>query len=393
MALGILVGSHYFDITPKDYEKLPNKWYIVNSPIVNKLSIIRERALSNYKSHLSPQTYTIVAAMTLGEKPSVIVVASPRIVGSQSRIVAQRIVRSPNGVSPLHPYRVTGVSHIFALSGLHLAILFGLVGLLLPLRAFPRFSETLRLLLLWLYVLIVGIHPSLLRASVMLTIYTLCRMTARRTKSIDVLLLTIFLLLLLFPHWLYDPGFQMSCAALAGILLLAPRLKRDSPPAPLCLERGEGGARLKGLRILRALGEGLITTLIISFSATLAVAPLVVLYFGRLSCYSLLINLLISPFVPLILCLALAFQLVLALAPAFQLASGVLCFPALATLLAHLLEWAVGGMQWIVEWGASLPGASIEGIPLSAPQTILVYVVIIAVLAIARICMRTRHQR
>ncbi len=363
MALGILVGSHYFDITPKDYEKLPNKWYIVNSPIVNKLSIIRERALSNYKSHLSPQTYTIVAAMTLGEKPSVIVVASPRIVGSQSRIVAQRIVRSPNGVSLLSPYRVTGVSHIFALSGLHLAILFGLVGLLLPLRAFPRFSETLRLLLLWLYVLIVGVQPSLLRASVMLTIYTLCRMTARRTKSIDVLLLTIFLLLLLFPHWLYDPGFQMSCAALAGILLLAPRLKKV-----------EG---------LRSRGEGLITTLIISFSATLAVAPLVVLYFGRLSCYSLLINLLISPFVPLILCLALA----------FQLASEVLCLPALATLLAHLLEWAVGGMQWIVEWGASLPGASIEGIPLSAPQTILVYVVIIAVLAIARICVRTHHLR
>ena len=359
MALGILVGSHYFDITPKDYEKLPNKWYIVNSPIVNKLSIIRERALSNYKSHLSPQTYTIVAAMTLGEKPSV--------------IVAQRIVRSPNGVSLLSPYRVTGVSHIFALSGLHLAILFGLVGLLLPLRAFPRFSETLRLLLLWLYVLIVGVQPSLLRASVMLTIYTLCRMTARRTKSIDVLLLTIFLLLLLFPHWLYDPGFQMSCAALAGILLLAPRLKKV-----------EG---------LRSRGEGLITTLIISFSATLAVAPLVVLYFGRLSCYSLLINLLISPFVPLILCLALAFQLVLALALAFQLASGVLCFPALATLLGHLLEWAVGGMQWIVEWGASLPGASIEGIPLSAPQTILVYVIIIAVLAIAHICLRTRHQR
>ena len=135
----------------------------------------RENLLKVYSdAGLSADEYGIIAAVTLGERNA----------------VSRELKES---------YRVSGASHLFALSGLHLSIIFALLSVFLPTKMFPKSSAVVQILLLWTYVLLVGIYPSLLRAAVMFTCYCLCRLVSRESHNIDVLILTAFILLVFNP--------------------------------------------------------------------------------------------------------------------------------------------------------------------------------------------------
>ena len=289
----------------------------------------REAMLQTYRdAGLNEDVYGVVAAMTLGERSA----------------VSQPLKSA---------YNVSGVSHVFALSGMHLAIIFGFISLMLPVRIFPRSSALVQILFLWSFVFLVGIHPSILRAAVMFTFYALCRILSRAAQSIDVLILTAFLLLVFNPQWLFDVGFQMSFMAMVGILLLCGRLQR----------------------LVRAPRSYLVGILAVTLSANLGTLPLIALYFGRVSCYGLLANLVVSPCTFLILLLSLTLQVL----------SIFLCANStIVHFTVQILNGTVSLMNSFVRWLSSLPGASIEGISLTASQTILVYVVIAAIILVAR---------
>lgn len=119
-------------------------------------------------------------------------------------------------------YSRTGVVHIIAISGMHLALVYVLLlGLTAPLGA-PRL-RLLRLVLvlggLWAFSFLAGGGPSVLRSAVMFSLLAVGGLIGRKGDGLNSLLLAALLLLLINPFWLWDIGFQLSFAAVGGILL------------------------------------------------------------------------------------------------------------------------------------------------------------------------------
>ena len=158
----------------------------------------REQLLQRFNdSGLDGDAYAVVAAMSLGDKSAL-----------------TRDVKSA--------YSVSGASHVLALSGLHLGIIYMLLSLFLPRRRWPALSQLLMILVVWAFVLLVGMPVSAVRSAVMLTIYGVLSIGRRNKMSVNVLAFTAFLMLMWNPAWLFDVGFQMSFMAVWAILLFVP---------------------------------------------------------------------------------------------------------------------------------------------------------------------------
>lgn len=286
-----------------------------------RLSFLRQR------SHLLERlrdgaddldAYAVVAAMTLGDKSA--------------------LTRDVKDV-----YSVTGGSHVLALSGLHLGIIYTLLSLLVVGRRWHAVSQLLLVVAIWAFVLLVGMPVSVVRSAVMLTVYALLSLGHRGRMSVNVLAFTAVILLMFSPLSLFDVGFQMSFMAVFSILLWMP-----------LADRVFSEAYLQRHRVVRW-GWSMIA---VSFAAQMGVAPLVAYYFGRFSTYFLLTNFIVLP----------AASLILYLTPV------VMLVPSLAYLLLYIAGW----LNRILAWVASLPGASIDHLHPSVIQVTMAYVVIAA---------------
>lgn len=118
-------------------------------------------------------------------------------------------------------YTNTGVVHIIAISGMHLALIYGLLLLLTkPLR--KKRLRWIRIVLilsaLWLFTLLAGAQASVVRSAVMFTCIALGEALSKRTSIYNTLALSAFILLAYNPFWLWDVGFQLSYAAVVSIV-------------------------------------------------------------------------------------------------------------------------------------------------------------------------------
>ena len=329
---------------------------------------LRGRLMEAYRQNgLHGDALATVAAMTLGER--------------------QQVSKELREV-----YNISGGSHVFALSGLHLSIIFMLLTILLP-WILPSWrwrnvGNAVALLVMWLYVMLVGFHASVVRAAVMLTLYGVGAMMSRFPRSIDIVMTTAFLLLIVCPHWLFDAGFQMSLAAVTSIILLYEKiysvLIRAIEGMPGLgrlfryewqMQRNDSRTWSIGALLARKAAQFFAGVFSVSLAAQVGVAPLVAYYFHRFSCYFWLTNMLVSPLAVVIILLAIALLLA-AMLPAWM--------SWLASTVAALLLFVVNGQNAYLRWVASLPGASIEDIRLSTVQLLLIYVIITAVVLLIR---------
>lgn len=120
-------------------------------------------------------------------------------------------------------YTNTGVIHLIAISGLHLALIYGLLlWITKPLKRF-RFLSIIRILFiiasLWLFSIMAGGQASVIRSAVMLTCIIGAELLNRKTYIINTLACSAFLLLCYNPYWLWDIGFQLSYAAVLSLVL------------------------------------------------------------------------------------------------------------------------------------------------------------------------------
>lgn len=234
----------------------------------------------------------------------------------------------------------TGTSHILAISGYNITIIAGvLLGLL---SRFGRVrSYWLTLAGITAFTLMVGASASVVRAAIMGILALTAVHLGRRADAGMAILLAAVLMCLYNPLLLrWDVGFQLSFLAVLGIVYLEPLVR-------LPLERltHEPFARLAA------------TTL----AAQAAVLPLILHDFGTLAVYTLPVNLLVLPLVPV--------------AMALGFASGVtgVIIPFAGQLIGQV-AWLVAAMQlMIIRWVAVLPYASLE-IPLSAAGMLAAYV-------------------
>jgi competence protein ComEC len=280
----------------------------------------RARLLDRLSDHgVDGSVYAVVAAMALGDK--------------------SQLTKDLKDT-----YAVTGASHILALSGLHLGIIYTLLSLLLSHRRWQVVSQVVIIVCIWLYVFLVGMSASVVRSAVMVTVYALLSLGHRDKLSVNTLAFAAIVMLLFNPLSLFDVGFQLSFMAVLAILLFYP-LFENLWSQPFLLDH----------RVFRWLW----TMLAVSCAAQIGVAPLIAYYFGRFSCYFLLANLVVVPAAALILYLSLS----------------VLLIPSLAYLLIYIVDT----LNQLLVSIAALPGASIEGLHPTLLQVSMVYVVIAAV--------------
>lgn len=256
-------------------------------------------------------------------------------------------------------YSVSGASHVLALSGLHLGIIYYILTLL-----FRRFTrkwpvQVIILTAVWSFVVIVGMGTSVMRSAVMLTICSLCIVAGRSNASVNALSLAAIVLLVANPLCLWDIGFQMSFMSVLAIATLFRPIFRLLP---------NGGGIFKA-KVPAWIVKKVWGAAVVSIVAQIGSAPLVAYYFGRFSCYFLLTNFLVIPCAYAIIYGSLA---VLATAP----------LPALGYLLAKALTGVSTFLNSSVGWIASLPGASIDNIRINSVQVFCVYILIATVCAL-----------
>lgn len=126
-------------------------------------------------------------------------------------------------------FSATGVAHILAVSGFHVAIVCGFLSFLLsflPRNGFCRWARYFSLLvLLWGFVAISGLAASAVRAALMLTLYLTGDVLDRRAERYNILAASAFCMLVYEPLYLFDIGFQLSYLAVLSILYFQPRLQ------------------------------------------------------------------------------------------------------------------------------------------------------------------------
>lgn len=267
---------------------------------------------------LSDDQYAVVAAMALGDKSALT-------------------------HDLKDTYSKTGASHILALSGLHLGIIYALLSMLVVGRRWQMITQVIIILSIWAFVFLVGMSPSVTRSAIMLTVYALLAIGHRRKMSVNTLAFTAIIMLLVSPQALFDVGFQMSFMAVFAILLFVPLFYRPFSAEYLMTHRIVNWA------------WGMIA---VSVAAQIGVAPLIAYYFGRFSCYFLLTNFIVIPAATIILYLAL----------------GALLIPSIGIILANI----VGLLNTTLLYIASLPGVTIEGMHPSVMLTASIYGIIFA---------------
>jgi competence protein ComEC len=183
-------------------------------------------------------------------------------------------------------YAQAGVMHILAVSGLHVGILyavflFPLKGLQLGKKARKRYLLMI-VGIIWMYAVLTGLAPSVVRASTMFSLITLGQMRDRKPSTFNVLAFSAILMIAFDPEVIFEVGFQLSYLAVAGIVLIQPLIVNLWLPSNRFLEY---------FWQLTA----------VSLAAQLATFPLSVYYFHIFPVYFLLANLLVIPLAFLIM--------------------------------------------------------------------------------------------
>ena len=177
---------------------------------------------------------------------------------------------------------ITGLRHIIAVSGTHVAILAViLMNILLAMGLWRQQSFYFSVFFVWLYIILIGLIPSAVRAGVMATVFLFAQKIGRQSNGERVITMAAAVMLAINPLLLiYDVGFQLSFLAVLGLTYL------DGPIKYF-------------LRFLK--NEVLITVLSATMAAQIFTLPIMVFNFGNISFIAPLTNLLISPIVELLM--------------------------------------------------------------------------------------------
>lgn len=246
-------------------------------------------------------------------------------------------------------YAETGTMHILAVSGLHVGIIYAI--LLFPLKGIRLKSNqrkiylTAVILLIWIYAVLTGFSPSVVRAATMFSIFTAGQMRKRKPSSFNILAFSALVMISMDPGVIFEVGFQLSYTAVAGILLIQPLV---------------AGFWLPPNRFLEYFWQ--LTA--VSIAAQLATFPLSVYYFHIFPTYFLLANLIIIPLSFLVMSVGIPF---LALS----------WIPVLGEGLGWIVSWIIWLQNWITIAIQLFPGGNLERLTISISGMFLVWVSLI----------------
>lgn len=179
----------------------------------------------------------------------------------------------------LQSFRNGGIAHVFAVSGLHIGVIYGALSLILGKIKLNRgISAAIKIAVITLYAGVCSFSPSSVRALVMCSVSAISSCVYRKYDGWNSLSIAAAILLFINPLNLFGAGFILSFAAVTGIILLSPNLKRAFGFLPAKLRSG----------------------LSVSLSAQFATAPALVASFGYVSAAGLFLNVIFVPVISLL---------------------------------------------------------------------------------------------
>lgn len=301
-----------------------------------------------------------------------------------------------SGISPAlaDAFSMTNTAHIIAISGYNIAVLIGVLMFVFRrpatwLQAHPPNASAAKIstrifsvltqhsatffiiLILILYTLLVGASASVVRACIMGILVVIALQLGRQSWAFNALAISAFVMTLLNPYVLWDVGFQLSFLATLGLLLYVPRLQNRI--AGLLKKRVDEARARKVLEFLQS-------AFLVTAAAFLMTAPLIVVYFHRLSLIGFLTNFLVLPVQPAIMILGGAATLLQMLANALQ---SIPLVGLVIGALAQVLAWgAYVCLQYtilVVQATAAVPFGSFAVERIDTPLVIAFYALLLAV--------------
>ena len=245
-------------------------------------------------------------------------------------------------------YKKAGAVHILAISGLHIGILLLILQFILkPLLYFRHgkfVSLVIILCVLWSFAIIAGLSPSVVRAVTMFSLFAIVKVLKRSSNTINTLAVSAFILLLARPGFCFDVGFQLSYAAVASIIIIKPIL--DS-----------------WWHFKNRIFNWFLDLLKVSIAAQIGVLPLSLYYFHQFPGLFFVTNMVVVPFLIIILCLGIATLILVVIHKPQEF---------LVNSLGRLIQF----MNRFVEWIASKETFLFEQISFDLTALVISYLIL-----------------
>ncbi len=293
-----IVGTAY--ISTENWQKSSANPYF---SIMRFSEQMQKKLLAIYKKFgITGDEYAVLSALTLGSKDAL----NPEL---------------------RQNYTTSGGMHILAVSGLHVGVIFLVLGFLLSfLNKKPSLKilkTILIVLFLWMYAFITGLPPSVIRSTIMFSMIAIGTGLERKSLIYNTIFASAFGMLLYNPNFLYDVGFQLSYSAVISIVYFQPKISKWFNP------------KTKALKWAWDLTA-------VSLAAQIGTAPYALFYFHQFANYFFLTNFVAIPFASFIIYTAVALFI---LSPVPYISVGV----------AFVLEWLLRILNYCIQFIHDIP--------------------------------------
>jgi len=293
----------------------------IHSPDYRKLKykalIVREKIIKMYEERgLTGERLALVAAITLGQK---------------------------NHLDPEQKQNFinAGVMHIMAVSGLHAVILSLFIFKLLFFlkRRFNILRIIITILIIWAFAFMTGLTPSVLRATLMFSFLQAGNLLKRRVKTVNSVLASVFVLILIRPSVIFDAGFLLSYAAVIYIIIFYQDLYLM-------------------IQFRNWLPDKIWQSIAVTITAQAGTLPLTIMLFNRFPTYFIITNAILVPLSSLLIIIGCLVPLTFPIVP-------------LSSLLTLVLDYLTGLTELLTAKAASLPYSTIDNIGMTSTECIL----------------------
>lgn len=256
-------------------------------------------------------------------------------------------------------FRASGTSHVLAVSGLHVAIIYAIFTLLFSFlgKTGRKFiiKQFLIIVALWFYAFLAGLSPSVLRATIMLTIASVGFAEGKKGFTYNTLAAAAFFILFFSPMSLFDVGFQMSFTAVFAILYFNPAINNLYQPK-------------------NKIKKYIWNLFTVSTSAQLGVFPIALYYFGSFPTYFFIANMLVVPMIGIIIYACIP-MIIIVLLKQFDF----VVFDWLFQVFGWILKLLISFVLKVVHFIETIPYAQLSDNHISAFQMILLLIIMITV--------------
>lgn len=347
----LLIPANYHEVEPPfNPGEFDYRWYLRTHGIKQQ-SFIQLNQVKKIASGLGNPLISF--ALTLRKK--IIYAFVKYVTEAENAAMASTLIMGYRAdLSPdlVNAYAQTGTLHVLSVSGMHVALVFLLLGFLLkPLDLVfknPIPKALLLVVLIWFYAMLSGFSPSVNRAALMLSLVVVGNAINKRMNTYNLLAVSAFILLLINPLYLFDVGFQLSYLAVLGLVAIHPYIY--------------GWFYIKNKHL-----DAVWSYTALSISAQVFTFPLSVYVFHQFPLSFLLSNLAIVLPITAVMYVGVGFVLLMPITP-------------ILPHIGQLLNWLIHISNQLLFRIAKLPHASLQGIFIDKIELVLLYIVCILVL-------------